>query len=123
MFLMMFYFTFLMIILVLVCLRFLYMYWVHFVKTLVLARCQIRCLNMLVQRHSVSCSAYLEIHFKREDFHIFSEVLFHVKSWPRKRVSRSKDRRIMLSVFLKNVVATFKETFNMLQNTCAEISW
>jgi len=29
----------------------------------------------------------------------------------------------MLSVFLKNVVAKFKEPSDMLQNTCAEISW
>lgn len=64
------------------------MYWLQFVKILVLPRCKILCLNMLVRHHSVSCSAYLEIHIKNEDFHIFSDNLFHVKSWP-------------LSVFLK----------------------
>jgi hypothetical protein len=56
------------------------MYWVHFVKTLVLERYQTRCLDMLVRHHSVPCSAYLEIHFKREDFHILSKDLFHVES-------------------------------------------
>jgi len=105
------------------CVRFLDIYWLLFVKTLVLARCQTWYLNLLVRHHSVSCFSYLEIHFKSEDFQIFSEDLFHVKSWPIKRVSRSRGRRFMLNMFLKNVVAIFKETFDMLQNTCAEISW
>jgi hypothetical protein len=29
-------------------------YWLHFVKTIVLAKCQTRCLNMLVRHHTVS---------------------------------------------------------------------
>jgi len=62
------------------------MYWLHFVKTLVIERCQTQCLNMLVRHHSVPWSAYLEIRFKREYFHILSKDLFHVKSWPRKMV-------------------------------------
>jgi len=43
------------------------MCWLHFVKTIVIARCQTRYLNMLVRHPSVPCSAYLEIYFKRED--------------------------------------------------------
>ena len=48
--------------------RFVDMCWLHFVKTIVLVRCQTRCLNMLVRHHSVPCSAYLNIYFKRENF-------------------------------------------------------
>jgi len=63
--------------------RFVDMCWLHFVKTIVLARCQTRCLNMLVRHHSVPWSAYLEIYFKREDSWIFSEDLIHVNCCPR----------------------------------------
>jgi len=103
--------------------RVLDMYCLQFVKTLVLARCQTRCLNMLARHHSVPCSTYLEIRFKREDFHILSRDLFHMKSWPRKRGSRSRERRFILSLVLKDIVATFKETSDLFQNICAEISW
>jgi len=59
------------------------MCWLHFVKIIVLTKCQTRCLNMLVRYYSVSWSAYLEIYFKREDFWIFSEDLIHVDCCPR----------------------------------------
>jgi len=61
------------------------MYLLHFVKTIVLVRYQTRCLNMLVRHHSVPCSAYLEIYFKREDSRILYEDL-HEKL-TKKRVS------------------------------------
>jgi len=100
--------------------RFVDMCWLHFVKTIVLARCQTRCFNMLVRHHSVSCSAYLEIYFKREDF---LKRLVSREELTKKRVSRSRDRRFILSVLLKNVIATFKETFYLLQNICVGILW
>jgi hypothetical protein len=77
---------------------------------------------MLVQHHTMPWSAFLVIYLKHEDFHIISKDLFHVKSWPRKRVSRSRGMRFMLNLVLKNVVATLKETSDLLQNICAEIS-
>jgi hypothetical protein len=59
------------------------MCWLHFVKTIVLARSKTRCLNMLVQHHIVPYFTFWEINLNREDSWIFSEDLFHVKSWPR----------------------------------------
>ena len=46
--------------------RFKDLYWLHFVKTRVLARGRTRGLDMFVWHHSVPCSAFLEIHFNRE---------------------------------------------------------
>jgi len=42
------------------------MYLLHFVKTRVLARCQTRCLDMLIRHHSVPCSIFLETIFKHD---------------------------------------------------------
>jgi len=102
--------------------RFLDMYWLYFVKTLVIQKIR---QNVLTCWYDII--AYLDPHswrfiFKREDFHILCKDLFHVESWPRKCVSRIRERWFILSLVLKNVVATFKETSDLLQNICAEIS-
>jgi len=61
---------------------------------------------------AVSCSAYLVIYFKRENFLNILWRFNSPKTLTKKRVSRSRRRWFVL----KNVVATFKETSNLLQN-------
>jgi hypothetical protein len=63
-----------------------------------------------------NCSAYLDIYFKREDFLNNLWRFNSHKELTKKRVSRSRDKRFILSFVLKNVLATFKETSNLLQN-------
>jgi len=48
------------------CVRFIDIYWLHFVKASVLSRCQTRCIDMLVRHHNVPCSVFLEFDLKRE---------------------------------------------------------
>jgi len=97
--------------------------WLHFVKTSVPIRCQTRCLYMLVWHHSMPWSIYLEIYFKRGDSWIFSEDLFHVKSWPRSVFLEADNGGLYLACSLRMLLQHFKETSDLLQNICAEISW
>ena len=80
-------------------------------------------LKMMVRQNSVPCFAYFEIYLKRDDFLNILWRFVSREELTKKRVSRSRDRRFILSVLLKNVVATFKETSDMLENICAGISW
>jgi len=102
--------------------RFLDICWLHFIKTLVIARCQTRCLNMLVRHHNMPWTTSWRFTFNHEDFRIIYTDLYHGKSWPRERGSRRRGRRLVLNLILKNVVATFKETSDLLQICCAGIS-
>jgi len=98
----------------------LFVNWPHFVKTSVLARCWIRCIDMLVRHHSVPCLVFLDVFIFAWGLWRFSKDMIHVVYWPRSVCSKSIKRRFELCVFLKCDVVTFKETKYMLLELCVE---